>query len=131
MKKLFFLFLLFSFTSLFSQESKVRYLRAQTLTMGVRNNQESPVKEWILDNMEVNILIELHQTKVVIFSKETQNYHIINQVSFDGTTAKWFCKDKNAIPCYIRMDFNEEYPQYMTVAVEYDDMVWFYICAQE
>jgi hypothetical protein len=29
------------------------------------------------------------------------------------------------------MYFNENYPNLMTLAVEYNDLVWFYICTQE
>ena len=131
MKKLFFLFLIFSFTSLLAQSNGVRYLRAHNVSMGVRNNENSPVKEWILDGEEVNILIELHTTKVIIYSKEVQNYYIINQVSYSGESVKWLCKDKNAISCYLRMDYDLDYPGFMSVAVEYNDLLWFYICTHE
>ena len=53
MKKLLFLFLLVSFTSLFSQESKITYLRAHQASMGVRPDENSPVTEWIVDGRDV------------------------------------------------------------------------------
>ncbi len=53
MKKLLFLFLLVSFTSLFSQESKITYLRAHQASMGVRPDENSPVTEWIFDGRGV------------------------------------------------------------------------------
>jgi hypothetical protein len=51
MKNLLLLFLIFSFTSLFSQEAKVTYLRAQSASMGVREDENSVVS--IVLNNEV------------------------------------------------------------------------------
>jgi hypothetical protein len=131
MKKLLFLLLLVSFTSLFSQESKIVYLRAQSASMGVRQDENSPVSEWIVDGKEVNILVELHQTKVVIYSNTTQNYYVVNAVDAAEGSSRWLCKDKDGKSCYVLMVFKEEYPDLITIAVEYNDLVWFYICTRE
>ena len=132
MKKfLIFLFLLVSITNLFSQENKITYLRAHNASMGIRLDENSPVTEWIVDNKEVNILVELHQTKVVIYSKKTQNYYVVNKVDATLGTSKWLCKDSEGKSCYIAMHFDESHPNLTTLAVEYDDLVWFYICTKE
>lgn len=131
MKKLLFLLLLVSLTSLFSQESKVTYLRAHKGSMGVRQNENTPVSEWIVDGKDINILVELHQTKVVIYSKTTQNYYVVNAVDSPLGSSKWLCKDAEAKTCYIALHFNEKYPNLVSLAVEYDDLVWFYICSKE
>lgn len=131
MKKLLLLFLLVSFTSLFSQETKITYLRAQNASMGVRQDENSPVTEWIIDSKEVNILVELHQTKVVIYSKTTQNYHVVNAVDASVGTSRWLCKDSDGKSCYVAMHFDERYAGLITLAVEYNDLVWFYICNKE
>lgn len=131
MKRLFLLFSLVFFTSLFAQESKVTYLRAKNGSMGVRQNVDSPVSEWIVDGKDLNILIELHQTKVIIHSKTTQNYYVVNAVEAPYGTSKWFCKDSEAKSCYVSLSFIEKYPDLVSLAVEYDDMVWFYICSKE
>jgi hypothetical protein len=99
--------------------------------MGVRVDENSPVSEWIVDGKEVNILVELHQTKVVIYSNTTQNYYVVNAVDAAEDSSRWLCKDKDAKSCYVAMYFNENYPNLMTLAVEYNDLVWFYICTQE
>lgn len=131
MKKLLFLLLLVSFTSLFSQQSDIVYLRAHNASMGVRDNEDSPVREWIVEGKEVNILIELHQTKVIIYSNTTQNYYVINPVEAAGTSKRWLCKDRDGKSCYVAMHFDERYPSLMTFAIEYNDLIWFYICSQE
>jgi hypothetical protein len=131
MKNLLLLFLIFSFTSLFSQEAKVTYLRAQSASMGVREDENSGVSEWIVDGREVNMLVELHQTKVIIYSQKTQNYYIIKQVEQEENSWKWLCKDSEANSCYVALRKSFEYPGLITVAVEYNDLVWFYICTHE
>jgi hypothetical protein len=131
MKKLFFFLFFFSLTSIFAQDAKVVYLRATIGSMGVRDDEFSGVKEWIINGREVNILIELHQTKVIIHSKEQQSYHVINQVENIPTSSKWLCKDKEGKSCYIALKTDPKYPGLVNVAVEYNDMVWFYICTQD
>jgi hypothetical protein len=131
MKNLLFLLLLFSFTSLFSQETKVHYLRAQVASMGTREDEFSGVSEWIVEGREVNILVELHETKVIIYSPKTQNYYIIKQVEKEVNSWKWLCRDNDAKSCYIALRTNPDHPGLVTVAVEYNDLVWFYICSHE
>lgn len=131
MKKLLTLVALLATFSSFGQESKITYLRAHQASMGVRQDENSPVTEWVVDGREVNILVELHQTKVVIYSKTTQNYYVVNAVDAPTGTAKWLCKDSEAKSCYVAMRFDENYPDLLTVAVEYNDLVWFYICTKE
>lgn len=99
--------------------------------MGVRVDEESPVTSWPVDGEEVNILIELHPTKIKIFSKKEQNYFIINKVSQTDTEHVWLCKNLDGLSCYIRMQTNPQYPGLMTVAVEFNDLVWFYVCSHE
>ena len=85
----------------------------------------------IIDSKEVNILVELHQTKVVIYSKTTQNYHVVNAVDASVGTSRWLCKDSDGKSCYVAMHFDERYAGLITLAVEYNDLVWFYICNKE
>ena len=131
MKNLLFLFLIFSFTSLFSQETKVHYLRAQGASMGVREDEFSGVHEWLVEGREVNMLVELHQTKVIIYSQKTQNYYIIKQVEQEPNSWKWLCRDNDAKSCYVGLRTDPKYPDLMTLAIEYNDLIWFYICKHE
>lgn len=128
---LLFFFLVVSTFGLFSQSAKIHYLRAHNVSMGVRVDEDSPVTSWPVDGQEVNILIELHQTKIKIFSNKEQNYFIINKVSETEGQHIWLCKNLDGLSCYIRMQTSPEYPGLMTVAVEFNDLVWFYVCSHE
>jgi hypothetical protein len=125
-----FLFLISTF-SLWGQETKINYMRAHNFSMGLRENEQSKVHNWIFDGKECNILIELHQTKVIIYSQKKQTYRIINQVESSENTWKWLCKDDEGITCYFRMTSDPEHPGLMALAVEYNDAVWFYIASHE
>lgn len=96
--------------------------------MGTRESKGEPVT-WIINGQDVNILVELYTTKVIINSKKLQTYHVINQV-FDeeGTDVVWRCKDSEGLACYIKMGFDKKYPGLIALTIEYDDMIWFYIC---
>jgi hypothetical protein len=125
-----FFFLISTLTS-FGQESKIRYMRAHTVSMGIRPDENSAVSSWILDGQECNILIELHPTKVIIYSKKTQTYRIVSQLPTEGNTLGWFCKDEDGISCHFKMTADPQYPGFMALAVEYDDAIWFYIASHE
>jgi hypothetical protein len=131
MKKLFFFFFFFSLTSIFAQNSTVTYLRASLGSMGIRDNEASGVKEWLINGREVNILIELHNTKVIIHSKEEQSYYVVKLVEDITYSNKWLCKDKEGKSCYIALKTDPKYPGLVNLSVEYDDLVWFYICTKE
>lgn len=125
-------FFLFSTLSSFGQESKkINYMRAHTVSMGLRENEDSRVSSWILDGAECNILVEIHQTKVIIYSKKTQTYRIVSQLPTQGNTYRWFCKDEDGVSCHFKMTSDPQYPGLMALAVEYNDVVWFYIASHE
>jgi len=123
--------LMFSTIATFAQSSGPTYLRAYKFTMGQRASKGADVT-WTVDGRDVNILIELYTTKVVINSKTKQSYHIINQV-FDepGNNVVWKCKDADGLTCYIKMGFDAKYPELVAFHVEYDDILWFYICTKD
>jgi hypothetical protein len=125
-----FLFLISTF-SLWGQETKIHYMRAHNVSMGFRQDEHSNVSSWVLDGQKCNILVELHQTKVIIYSQKVQTYRIINQVERTENNSKWLCKDDEGISCYFRMSSDPEYPGLMSLAVEYNDVVWFYIASHE
>ena len=124
-------FFLISTLTTFGQENKIRYMRAQNVSMGVRPDENSAVSSWILDGQECNILIELHPTKVIIYSKKTQTYRIVSQLPTQGNTFGWFCKDEDGISCHFKMISDPQYSGFMVLAVEYNDAVWFYIASHE
>jgi len=125
MKKLLFGLLLMLTSSLSAQS----YLRAESFTMGIRLNEYSPI-QWGESNV-CSILIECYSTKVIINSKVTQTYHVINQ-SFAGDEMNtWLCKDADGITCKFTMMKMYKYPGFVVCQVEYNDAIWFYVCQQD
>lgn len=125
MKK-FILGLLFVLSSSLSAQT---YLRAETFTIGIRSSESSPI-QWGESN-PCSILIECYSTKVVINSKVTQTYHVINQ-SFSGDEINsWLCKDVNGTTCKFTIMKMYKYPGFVVCQIEYNDALWFYVCVKE
>jgi len=112
-----------------SSLSAQSYLRAETFTMGIRSNEYSPI-QWGESNA-CSILVELYETKVVINSKVTQTYYVVNQAYNGNGIVSWMCKDANGVMCKFVMMNMVEYPGYLVCQVEYNDALWFYVCTKE
>lgn len=112
-----------------SSLSAQSYLRAETFTLGTRSSEYAPI-QWGESN-NCSILVELYSTKVVINSKVTQMYYIINQTFSGDEMNTWLCKDVNGITCKFTMMRMYKYPGYMVCQVEYNDAIWFYVCTKE
>lgn len=123
---------LLSFVTLttFAQSSDILYLRAHTVSMGTRVTSGEPI-EWIVDGKEVNILIEAHQNKVTIHSQKLQTYYVINKESDEQYKKVWKCKNLDGLTCFVKIQSDPKYPGLMALEIEFDDMMWFYICSAE
>jgi len=117
------------FLTLVSSLQAQSYLRAQTFTVGLRSSEYSQIS-WGESN-DCSILVECYPTKVVINSKVTQTYHIINQTLASDERSTWLCKDMNGITCKFTMMKLSEYPGFIVCQVDYNDVVWFYICVSD
>jgi len=124
MKKLLFGLVLMLASSLSAQS----YLRAETFTLGTRQSEYAPI-QWG-ESSDCSILVELYAAKVIIHSKVTQTYHIINQTFSSDDMNTWLCKDANGITCKFTMMRMYKYPGFMVCQVEYNDAIWFYVCQQ-
>lgn len=126
MKKLLCLLTMLLFTTLsFAQD--IFYLRAEAFQAGKKNYY----KEIIWDEStqtSCDILIKLEETKAVIYSKETQVYHVISYKGKENGVSKWFCSDAEGRKCNIYLTYLEEYPDKLGVVVEFSDYAWFYVC---
>ena len=125
MKKLLFGLVLMLASSLSAQS----YLRAETFTLGTRSSEYAPIN-WGESNV-CSILIELYETKVIINSKVTQTYYVVNQAYSGNGIVSWMCKDVNCNMCKFVMMNMVEYPGYLVCQVEYNDALWFYVCTKE
>ena len=130
MKKLLTLLTFVFFTTIaFSQN--VTHLRTFELNYGFRTNSESPIS-WSEDSKPVDILISVERTKITIYSEKTQIYRMINPVQTNNNRmAKFYCSNNDGINCNVMMFTQEESPNVIFIAVEFNDMVWYYATKPE
>lgn len=128
MKKILLFILILISVNLFSQDQPY-YLRAHSASFGVRTTQGEPLN-WIYQKQECSILVECYKNRMVINSKVLQTYHILNQIPTEGTKLVWKCRNIEGSTCNVEFNSIPEYPGLLSVLVEFDDMVWFYICTE-
>ena len=128
MKKIFLLLLLLISVNVFSQNQPY-YLRAHNVSFGIRETQGDPVN-WIHQKQECSILVECYKNKLVINSKELQTYHILYQTVSEDNKQSWKCRNIEGSTCNVEMNSDPKYPGLLSILVEFDDMVWFYICSE-
>jgi hypothetical protein len=128
MKKILLSLLLLISVNVFSQDQPY-YLRAHNISFGVRKTQGEPI-DWIHQKQECSILVECYKTKLIINSKDPQTYHILYQTLFEDNKQSWKCRDVVGSTCNVEMTSDPQYPGFLSVLVEYDDMIWFYICTK-
>ena len=111
-----------------AQNDKVFYGRAQELYIGFNDGERI---NWTEDPAYVDILIQMDDNKVTIYSREIQEYHVISLVFDDGESAKWYCSDEEGIKCYFYMAPYGLRKDKIGIIIEYSDMAWSYICVPE
>ncbi len=130
MKKLLTL-LTFTLITLTSYSQNIFYFRAFELNYGTRVDSESPIT-WSEDATPVNILIKVEDTKAIIYSKETQVYRLINQVeSGNDRMYKYLCSNDDGLKCNFMIFTHEDAKGIIFIAVEFNDMVFYYATKPE
>jgi hypothetical protein len=129
MKKILLLILLFFSTISLSQSSPF-YLRAESFKAGKKNYKNEVV--WDESTyLNCDILIKLDDKQVSIFSNEKQVYRVINLVHQSTTSSQWYCVDTRGNYCNIYLIFLKNQPGKLTLAIEYNDYCWFYVCKED
>ena len=123
MKYIILLLLVLSFTSVSAAES-IKYLRAVKLSIGTKTDAGVA---WDEDRV-VDILIKVTDGSLTVYSKRTQVYHTIAEVKSDSGFDVFRCKDEEGITCNV---FTELKNNMVVVGVEYEDIIYFYICEFE
>ena len=128
MKKLLITFVLLLTTVLtFGQDSPF-YVRAETFQMGSKG-VDSKVTWDDSTYRSCNVLIKLNNSDVTIFSKVAQYYHVISyDGKMDNGASRWYCSDSLGRTCNIYLMNIKNSPGYLSLTVEFSDLVWFYIC---
>jgi hypothetical protein len=104
------------------------YMRAKTFELGRKGVDKEVV--WDKSSVsECDILIKFVSNQITIYSKTIQQYQVIN---YDGKMSnganRWYCSDSNGKTCNVYLLQSDENPGYPSLIVEFDDLVWFYIC---
>ena len=117
--------------NMFGQTTQPTYLRAQTVSLGFRETVGSEIT-WTKNGEECSILVECYATKVIINSQKLQTYHILYTLTTEvPNQAAWRCKDLGASTCNVKMTSDPKYPGLVAMEVEYNDVIWFYICTRD
>jgi len=87
--------------------------------------------QWIEKPSSVNILIQVNNREMIIYSEEHQVYQIIATMgSVDGTTM-YKAIDKKGNNCWLFTTLIEDYYQdEIAVTIRYSDYAWTYVCVE-
>jgi hypothetical protein len=111
----------------FSQE--VAFARAHQFTLGKRDFSTNEIV-WNGIPQDCNILIKIEQTKVTIYSNQTQQYRVVVKLAETEDGVQYRMLDANGINCnfYMGPIANSES---VFIAIEYNDYSWMYYCKDE
>ena len=122
MKK--FIVFLIALISINLLSAQTAFLRATNLVVGVKS-QYTDQFIWG-EPKAVDILIRIEEGKVTIFSKTTQVYRKVSQVSKTATTTTYYCNDDKGGGCNLSILTDANSPGSIFVFIEYNDMAWMY-----
>jgi hypothetical protein len=127
MKKLL-LTLLITLSSLVSFTQSL-YGRAYEFHLGIVDINDEI--QWIEKPSSVDILIQVNNREMIIYSEEHQVYQIIATMgSVDGTTM-YKAIDKKGNNCWLFTTLIEDYYQdEIAVTIRYSDYAWTYVCVE-
>jgi hypothetical protein len=127
MKKLIFTLLLTFITSLSIAQDI--YLRSKEILIGKRIDG----KLELIESNPSNVLIELGNNKLTIFTKDKQTYRAISKKIVNDNKVVWYCLNSDGLTCNVYVIFDEEtLSEYdWKIAVEFSDYSWVYICKME
>jgi hypothetical protein len=104
--------------------AQAAFLRATNLVVAVKSTS---TQEFIWGEPKVvDILIRVEDGKVTIFSKTTQVYRKVSQVSNTPSMSTYFCNDDKGNGCNLSLFTATNSPGSIFVYIEYSDMAWMY-----
>ena len=128
MKKLI-LTLLITLSSLVSFAQEPLFGRAYEFHLGEVITDEI---HWIQKPKPVDIVVQLNDHEIIIYSEEHQVYQITKEMGRRDETIMWEATDKRGIVCWIFVTMAEDYYQgQLAVTIRYSDYAWMYICKEQ
>ena len=125
MKKLL-LTLLITLTSLVSFAQEPLFGRAYEFHLGEVITDEI---HWIQKPKPVDIIVQLNDHEIIIYSEEHQVYQIVTEMGRKGDTVMWKAIDKRGNYCWIFLTVLDDISAALTI--RYDDYAWMYICREQ
>jgi len=109
--------------------SQVAHTRAKLFNVGYKDT-ESNEFVWNGTPTECNILIDIKQNSVVIWSKEKQNYSVIGKVEDNNEYVMYRMSDSNGRKCNFYIAPVKD-SQSVLIIIEYSDYAWLYVCSED
>jgi hypothetical protein len=125
MKKLI-LTLLITLSSLVSFAQEPLFGRAYEFHLGEVITDEI---HWIQKPKPVDIVVQLNDHEIIIYSEEHQVYQIVTEMGRKGDTVMWKAIDKRGNYCWIFLTVLDDISAALTI--RYDDYAWMYICREQ
>ena len=118
------LVLFFTFCSSISQ---TQHYASSKLTVAVRKPDKN--LEWLDEGAEeVNIDINILPNCVEIISAKKQEYSLISVTKNTKDLKIWYCRDSDGVLCNVYFINSSDTPLITYIAVEFDDVAWYYTC---
>jgi hypothetical protein len=125
MKKLI-LTLLITLSSLVTFAQEPLFGRAYEFHLGEVITDEI---HWIQKPKPVDIVVQLNDHEIIIYSEEHQVYQIVTEMGRKGDTVMWKAIDKRGNYCWIFLTVLDDISAALTI--RYDDYAWMYICREQ
>lgn len=125
MKKLL-LTLLITLTSLVSFAQEPLFGRAYEFHLGEVITDEI---YWIQKPKSIDILIQLNDHEIIIYSEEHQVYQIVKEMGHKDDTTMWKAIDKRGNYCWVFLTTLDDISAALTI--RYSDYAWMYICREQ
>jgi len=125
MKKLI-LTLLITLSSLVTFAQEPLFGRAYEFHLGEVITDEI---HWIQKPKPVDIVIQLNDHEIIIYSEEHQVYQIVTEMGRQNDTVMWKAIDKRGNYCWVFLTVLDDISAALTI--RYDDYAWMYICREQ
>ena len=125
MKKLI-LTLLITLSSLVSFAQEPLFGRAYEFHLGEVITDEI---HWIQKPKPVDIVVQLNDHEIIIYSEEHQVYQIVTEMGRKGDTVMWKAIDKRGNYCWVFLTVLDDISAALTI--RYNDYAWMYICREQ
>lgn len=109
--------------------AQTAHARALQFAYGHRDFSTNEIV-WNGTPAQCNILIEIKDNEVTVYSKTVQQYHVIAKLNETQDGVQYRMSDANGIKCNFYMGPIKD-SEAIFIAIEYNDYVWMYTCIDE